>query len=176
MLISRFHDVYDLFFAEICQYPMEFLSAAVAFELIDPEHLRKLHRFAIPDIAEKADNGGDGQSKLAGDRGIGTAVPQPVDQGKDGSLGHALVFRKEAVWLCEAFPAGASVPALAQNKDNRLFEGGKLLDALHTVIVNLIRHLSASGAHTLFSRLLNKDLIIFFRVIDLFNRNPLQSE
>ena len=97
---------------------MEFLSAAVAFELIDCEHLRKLHRFAIPDIAEKADDGGDRQSKLAGDRGIGTAVPQPVDQGKDGSLGHVLVFRKEAVRLCEAFPTGAGVPALAQNKDN----------------------------------------------------------
>ena len=107
MLISRFHDVYDLFFAEIGQYPMEFLSAAVAFELIDSEHLRKLHRFAIPDIAEKADDGGDGQPKLAGDRGIETAVPQPVDQGKDGSLGHALVFRKKAVRLCEAFPTGA---------------------------------------------------------------------
>lgn len=97
---------------------MEFLSAAVAFELIDYEHLRKLHRFAIPDIAEKADDGGDRQSKLAGDRGIGTAVPQPVDQGNDGSLGHVLVFRKEAVRLCEAFPTGAGVPALAQNKDN----------------------------------------------------------
>ncbi len=103
MLISRFHDVYDLFFAEIGKYPMEFLSAAVAFELIDPEHLRKLHWFAIPDVAEKADDGGNGQPKLACDRGIGTAVPEPVDQGKDGSLGHALVFRKEAVRLCEAF-------------------------------------------------------------------------
>ncbi len=71
---------------------------------------------------------------------------------------------------------GAGVPALAQNKDNRLFEGGKLLDALRTVIVNFIRHLSASGAHTLFSRLLNKDLIIFFHVIDLFDRNLLQAE
>ena len=74
MLIPRFHDVYDLLFAEIGQYPMKFLSAAVAFELIDPEHLRELHRFAIPYVAEKADDGGDGQSKLAGYRGIGTAV------------------------------------------------------------------------------------------------------
>ena len=113
MLISRFHDVYDLFFAEIGKYPMEFLSAAVAFELIDPEHLRKLHRFAIPDVAEKADDGGDGQPKLAGDRGIGTAVPQPIDQGKDGSLGHALIFRKKADRLRKVFTAGAGVPTLA---------------------------------------------------------------
>ena len=94
MLIPRFHDVYDLLFAEIGQYPMKFLSATVAFELIDPEHLRELHRFAIPYVAEKADDGGDGQSKLAGDRGIGTAVPKPVDQGKEDVYKRQFLYKR----------------------------------------------------------------------------------
>ena len=103
MLIPRFHDVYDLLFAEIGQYPMKFLSATVAFELIDSDHLRELRGLTVLDIPEEADDGRDRQPKFAGNGGIGTAVPKPVDQGKDGSLGHALVFRKEAVRLCEAF-------------------------------------------------------------------------
>ena len=176
MLISRFQDVYDLFFAEIGQDSVKFLASAVALELIDSDHLRELQWLAVLDVPEEADDGRDGQPKFAGDRGIGAAVPKAVDQSKDGSLRHALILWQKRVRLSKVFPAGAGIPALAQNKDNRLFKGRELLDALQTVIMDFICPHPASRAHALFSRLLDKDFKNFFRFADLFNRNLLQSE
>ncbi len=47
MLITHFQDVYDLFFAEIGQNPVKFLSSAVALEFIDSNHLRKLNGLVV---------------------------------------------------------------------------------------------------------------------------------
>ena len=155
---------------------MEFLTTAVALELIDSDHLRELRGLTVLDIPEEADDGRDRQPKFAGNGGIGTAVPKTVDQGKGGSLRHALILWQKRVRLSKAFPTGAGIPTLAQNKDNRLFKGRELLDALQTVIVDFICPHPASRAHALFSRLLDKDFKNFFRFADLFDRNLLQSE
>ena len=155
---------------------MKFFASAVAFELIDSDHLRELRGRAVLDVPEDADDGRDRQPKFAGDRGIGATVPKAVDQGKDGSLRHALILWQKRIRLSKAIPAGAGIPALAQNKDNRLFKGRELLDALQPLIVAFIRHLSASRAHALFQRLLDEDFKNFFRFADLFDRNLLQSE
>lgn len=176
MLISRFQNVYDLLFAEIGQNPVIFLSATVSFELINTDHFRKLNRFAVLDIPEKADHSRNGQVKLPGNRGIGATIAKSVEQNKDGSLSHALLFRKKAVRFCKSFPTGTGIPALAQNENNRLFKGGELFDALQTIIVNFIRYLSANRTYALFARLLDKDFKNFFRFTNLFDRNLLHSE
>lgn len=176
MLILRFQDVYDPLFPEIGQNSMEFLSAAISLEFIDSDHFRKLQRFAVLNVPEEADDGRDGQTKLTGDRRIGAAIPEPVDHGKDGSSGHALIPRQEAVRFRKALPAGTGIPAFPQNEDNRLFESGEFPDTLQAVIVDLICHPSASGTLAHFPRLFDENFVIFFRLADFFDRKLLQSE
>ena len=138
------------------------LTAGIALELVQRNHLRELLRLKI-DASEIAHGGCTGYVEAAADLFGGRDLFKGVDDLGYQPAGDAVIAGQDRVALKETLAAGASIAALAKVQEGVSCQWD-ILDGLHPIVVYTVCDRATGRASMFFSGKLDID-VEFFRKI-----------